>query len=55
MKVRLLKAVKYAPSNQSRWIDLVESSDLGGHNGKDSDNEEIYYHVCKLQTLISTT
>ena len=55
MKVRILKAVKYAPSNQSRCIELVESSDLGGHNGNDRDNEEIYYHVCKLQTLISTT
>ena len=114
MKVRLLKAVKYAPSNQSRCIELVESSDLGGHNGNDRDNDErrgkegegggalvscststtinhnvflqntscirkpqvisggrgrggahplhppprsapVYYHVCKLQTLISTT
>lgn len=55
MKVCLLKAVKYAPSNQSRCIELVESSGLGRHNGKDSDNEEIYYHVCKLQTSISTT
>ena len=54
MKVRLLKAVKYVPSNQSRCIELVESSDLGGHNGNDRDNDEIYYHVCKLQTLIST-
>ena len=42
MKVRLLKAVKYAPSNQSRCIELVESSDLGGHNGNDRDNDEIY-------------
>ena len=32
-------------------LSMAESLDLGGHNGKDSNNEEIYYHVCKLQTL----
>lgn len=53
MKVRILKAVKYAPSNQSRCIELVESSDLGGHNGKDSDNEEfiITFANCKRQLV----
>lgn len=32
-------------------LSMAESLDLGGHNGKDSNNDEIYHHVCKLQTL----